>query len=71
MQTQSSNITTQAPRINWRVNDFCQAHGIGRTSFYEEVKSGALKVFKLGSTTLVADAVAKSWQARKVSGGVA
>jgi len=54
--------------INWRVNDFCLAHGIGRTSFYEEVKNGELKIIKLGSTTLVTDVEAKAWQARKVSG---
>jgi len=51
--------------INWRVNDFCAAHGICRTSFYEEVKRGEIRVIKFGKRTLVPDAEAKAWQARK------
>lgn len=71
MKNSSSQNPTPTPRINWRVNDFCRAHGIGRSTFYGEVKAGALKVFKLGSSTLVADVEAKAWQARKMSGGAA
>jgi len=55
-------------RVNWRVDDFCAAHGIGRTLFYEEVKRGELKVIKVGSRTLVPDTEAKAWQRRKASG---
>jgi len=69
MKNQSPQDPTLTQRVNWRVNDFCRAHGIGRSTFYEEVKAGALKVFKLGSMTLVADVEAKAWQARKMSGG--
>jgi hypothetical protein len=63
---QNSNVPTQ--RVNWRVNDFCDAHGIGRTTFYEQVKRGELRVFKLGDRTLITDAEAKLWQARKMAG---
>jgi predicted DNA-binding transcriptional regulator AlpA len=52
-------------RINWRVNDFCRAHGIGRTLFYEEVKRGEIKIIKIGKRTLVPDSEAKAWQSRK------
>ncbi len=62
----AANLTT-IQRVNWRVNDFCLAHGIGRTTFYEEVKNKRLKVFKIGSTTLVTDDEAKAWQARRLS----
>ncbi len=68
-KSHSKNNSFERP-INWRVNDFCHAHGIGRTTFYEEVKNGDLKVIKLGSTTLVTDVDAKEWQARKICGGV-
>lgn len=57
---------TTIQRVNWRVDDFCQAHGIGRTSFYEEVKLGELKVIKHGKRTLIPDTEAKAWQARKI-----
>ncbi|MGB0683777.1 MAG: helix-turn-helix transcriptional regulator [Magnetovibrionaceae bacterium] len=51
-------------RINWRVDDFCQAHGIGRTTFYELVKKGEIKTIKVGSRTLVSASEAEAWQSR-------
>ncbi len=55
-------------RINWRVDDFCRAHGIGRTLFYEEVKRGEIKPIKIGKRTLVPVSEAKAWQERKARG---
>jgi len=52
-------------RVNWRVNDFCRAHGIGRTLFYDEVKRGEIKIIKIGKRTLVSNIEAKAWQHRK------
>ena len=52
-------------RVNWRVNDFCRAHSIGRTLFYEEVKRGQIKLMKVGKRTLIPDTEAKAWQSRK------
>lgn len=50
---------TQPERLNWRVNDFCMAFGIGRTKFYQLVNEGRIKTVKLGSRTLIpADQVA-------------
>ena len=63
-----TNLNSQLPeiaRINWRVDDFCRAHGIGRTLFYEEVKRGEIKIIKVGKRTLVPDTEAKEWQRRK------
>ena len=51
--------------MNWRVGDFCRAHGIGRTLFYDEVKRGEIKLIKVGKRTLVPDTEAKAWQSRK------
>lgn len=53
-------------RVNWRVTEFCNAHGIGRTLFYDEVKRGQIKLIKIGKRTLVSDIEAKAWQDRKV-----
>ena len=55
----------RSDRINWRVDDFCRAHGIGRTLFYDEVKRGEIKLIKIGKRTLVPDCEAKAWQERK------
>ncbi len=65
---QSSDYSGLAHRINWRVSDFCIAHGIGRSSFYEEVKKGHIKVLKHGNRTLISDEEAKAWQSRLVNG---
>ena len=66
MTDQTPSNTEAEQRINWRVNDFCHAFGIGRTSFYEEVKRGELKVIKFGKRTLVPNAEAKAWQQRRL-----
>ncbi len=55
----------RSDRVNWRVDDFCNAHGIGRTLFYAEVKRGEIKLIKVGKRTLVPDTEAKAWQSRK------
>lgn len=45
----------------YTVNDFLTAFGMGRTRFYELVKSGAIKVRKNGSRTIVTGADAQAW----------
>jgi len=52
-------------RVNWRVDEFCEAHAIGRTLFYSEVKRGELKTIKVGTRTLIAVEDALAWLARK------
>ena len=62
------NLNSELPatqRVNWRVDDFCRAHGIGRTLFYDEVKRGEIKLIKVQKRTLVPDSEAKAWQRRK------
>ena len=49
-------------RVNWRVNDFLAWHGIGRTKFYELVKSGDIKTIKCGATTLIPHSEAVAYQ---------
>ena len=51
-------------RVNWRVNDFLAWYGIGRTKFYELVKSGDIKIVKCGATTLVPHSEAVAYQRR-------
>ncbi len=54
---------TAPPPVNWRVNDFCSAFGIGRTKFYSLVKAGQLNPIKLGKTTLIPNTEADRFQA--------
>ena len=48
----------------YRVNDFCQAYGFGRTKVYEMIKSGELKSIRVGGCRLIpadeAEALLKS-----------
>jgi hypothetical protein len=41
--------------------EFCDAHGVGQTKFYEEVKEGRLKVRKVGRKTIVLRDDAEAW----------
>ena len=61
----NERIGPRSDRVNWRVDDFCRAHGIGRTLFYDEVKRGEIKLIKVRKRTLVPDSEARAWQRRK------
>lgn len=50
------------PKINWRVAEFCQAFGIGRTKFYALVKAGHIQITKCGRRTLISCAEAERFQ---------
>jgi hypothetical protein len=47
-------------RVNWRVGDFCEAHGISPAKFYREVHAGRLSFIKCGKRTLIPCAVSDS-----------
>lgn len=40
-------------RVAGTVKDFCLATGIGRSTFYQQVKKGNIKILKCGRKTLV------------------
>ena len=42
-----------AGKMAYRINEACQCLGIGRTSLYELVKSGELKLIRIAGRTLV------------------
>ena len=65
MQSSPSHFDPHRDRVNWRVNDFCRAHGIGRSLFYEEVQRGEINIIKVGTRTLVPDSEARAWMERK------
>lgn len=43
-------------------SDFCQAYGIGKTTFYAEIRAGRLPVRKVGRRTLVLASDAERWE---------
>jgi predicted site-specific integrase-resolvase len=53
------NVETEATqRLAWRVNPFCHALGISRTSFYELVKRGEIRTVVVAGRRLVPDSEA-------------
>lgn len=50
-------------KLAFEVNEFCRLYSIGRTTFYEQIKAGHLKVRKVGTKTLVLAEDAQSWLA--------
>ena len=65
------NAPTLTRPVNWRVGQFCEAHGLGRTRFYELVNAGELKLIKCGRTTLIPDNEARRFQASLEAGRIA
>lgn len=43
------------------VGEFMSWASIGRTKFYEEVNTGRIKIYKLGSKTIVKVSDAQAW----------
>ena len=48
-----------SPRLAWRVNLFCEAVGISRTSFYELVKQNKIRTVMIAGRRLVPDTEAR------------
>jgi hypothetical protein len=46
-------------KLAWRVNQFCDAIGISRTSFYELVKQNKIKTVVIAGRRLVPDSEAQ------------
>ena len=46
----------------YSVRAFCQAHNIGRSMVYREIKSGRLRIMKVGKRTLVSVESAAEWR---------
>lgn len=62
MQTSAKNVPPA--KVMLSVNDFCASAGIGRSTFYEEIKIGRIKVKKCGKRTLVPISELEDWPRR-------
>jgi hypothetical protein len=56
--------TPGAPRHAFSVESFATAHEIGRSSVYEEIKTGRLKARKVGERTIITDEDAAEWRSK-------
>lgn len=48
-------------RLAYGINQAIEATSVGRSLLYLEIKSGKLKVFKVGSRTLIASEDLQAW----------
>jgi len=48
-------------RPAYAIPDFCRAFGIGRSTLYEEIRSGRIASFKVGRRTLIAGEEGLRW----------
>jgi excisionase family DNA binding protein len=51
-------------KMAYRVEEFAEAHGLGRPTVYEEIRAGRLKVAKVGRRTVITTEAARDWRAR-------
>jgi excisionase family DNA binding protein len=54
----------RALRRAMSIADFCTRYGVGRTTTYEEIKTGRLSARKCGSRTVITDDAAEEWLRR-------
>jgi len=66
-----SHDTPLSDRVNYRVSDFLDEFGIGRTKFYALVKAGEIRIVKCGRRTLIPMSAAIELQAQLESGELA
>ncbi len=59
--------TSEIQRVNWRVDDFCRAYGLGRTMVYDLMNTGKLGFIKVGKRTLIPVSEAQAWQDQKLA----
>lgn len=45
-----------------KVDTFCERYGIGRSTFYKEVRAGRLKIRKIGRATVVLREDEDAWR---------
>lgn len=49
-------------RKAYRVSQFCEAYGIGRTKVHAEISCGRLKSYKVGRARMISFRAAEEWQ---------
>lgn len=57
-----NNREQSIEKRNYRISEFLKTYGLGRTKFYQEVKAGRLRIFKVGKITLISREAAEAWQ---------
>lgn len=46
----------------YRISQFCEVYGLGRTKVHEEISNGRLKSYKVGRARMISYQAAETWQ---------
>lgn len=58
---QPARIARNSDKLAFSINEAATVLGIGRTMLYQLIRDGDLKVFKIGSRTLVCAVALRAW----------
>ena len=47
------------------IPEFCEAYRVGRSTTYEEIREGRLKIFKVGKLTRISVEAAENWRRQR------
>lgn len=67
MKKRDAGQASSVARVALTVDEACQALGLGRTRFYQEVRANRLRVIKSGRRTVVPVAELHAWIDRALS----
>jgi excisionase family DNA binding protein len=51
-------------RPAYTVDNFCAEFGVGKSKFYEEIRTGRLRAYKVGDRTMIAGEDGLAWRDR-------
>ena len=61
----AANIQTIVARKAFNILEFCEAYRVGRSTTYEEIREGRLKIFKVGKLTRISVEAAEDWRRQR------
>ena len=51
------------PKLAFSIDEFCRAYGLGKTTFFKLLKTGAApRVMRVGHRTLISREAAEAWR---------
>ena len=60
-----AKIQSIVARKAFKIPEFCEAYRIGRSTTYEEIREGRLKIFKVGKLTLISVEAGENWRRQR------
>ena len=62
---QEAKIQAIVARRAYDIPEFCEAYRVGRSTTYEEIRAGRLKIFKIGKLTRISIEAAENWRRQR------